>query len=693
MNLDKLFSPRSIAIVGASGNLDSIGGQPIKLAKDFGYTGKIFPINPKYDTIAGYTCYKSLLEIEEPVDMALLAVAARRVPEVLRQCVAKKIRFVDIFSSGFAEAGDKSLQEELLSIIKGSETRILGPNNQGVVNFLDKIPAGFNPLLQHGIKVVPGEIAVIAQSSGLGFGLIGVGTERGLRFSHIATVGNQVDIGAHELLDFMLDEPRTKIVACILEGLREGEDWFKLAAKAKTKGKQLVFLKLGRTEAGQKASASHSGSLASNAEIFSIFCRQSGAILVKDFEELVDILVALQAKPLHGKRLCIVTETGGAGIMAADMSSEYGLALPSLHADPLKHLRNLLPSFASLLNPVDVTAQIISAGPEMFGETVITLAKDPNIDILLFSLGPAFGELGEALGKYLLDASKNIDKPIFISWISPAQPIMEKLRAAEVPVYPSPQRCLRAISHLAGHRETALQTSPSKTASGPAGSCTVHALSEYQSKQLLKKYGIPIPRGEMATSPEQSLDIFRKLGGPAVMKLVSPQITHKTDAGLVALNICDEHSVKTTHTTLVQRAKAYSQNAVIEGVLVEEMLHEPVAEVMIGIKNDKNFGPVLITGLGGIFVELIRDVAKWILPLTEEQQVQQILASLKSFPLLNGYRGKPHADIHALSKLLIGVSNFAMDHQNSISEMDINPVFVFEEGYGCVAADAVIIEK
>lgn len=280
MSLERLFNPRSIAIVGASQDLSSFGGQPVKLMRQYGYAGNVYPVNPKYQDVAGYRCYPSLSSIEAEIDIALLAVAAKRVAPVLQECVDRKVRFVDIFSSGFAESGNTAGQQELLDIIKGSGTRILGPNNQGVINFAAGIPAGFNPLLNREQTVPAGSIGIVAQSSGVGFAAIGLGMERGLGFSYIATVGNQADIGIPELIRHMLEDGHTTTVACVLEDIRPGADLPALVRLAANRGKNLVFLKLGRTLAGQKASASHSGSLAGDAEVFEAFCRQSGIILV-----------------------------------------------------------------------------------------------------------------------------------------------------------------------------------------------------------------------------------------------------------------------------------------------------------------------------------------------------------------------------------------------------------------------------
>lgn len=690
MSLKMLFYPKTIAIVGASQNLNSIGGQPIKFLQKYNYKGKIMPVNPKYSEIAGFKCYPSISDINEEIDVVLVSVASKRVLNVVKECVEKKAHFVVIFSSGFAEIGNVKEQQELVDAVKGSGTRILGPNNQGIVNFIEGIPAGFNPLLDAEV-VNKGNIGIVAQSSGMGFASIGFAIEQGLGISHIATVGNQADIDIMELIQFMLEDDETSIVTCIIEGLRPNSNLPELAKLAKQKGKELVFLKLGRTAVGKKASMSHSGSLAGDAEVFEAFCQQAGVISVKDMEDLIDVLVGLQGKKPGGDRVAIVTETGGSGILAADICEDFKIKTPGLTEETTSSLRKILPSFASVHNPVDFTAQIFNE-EDLFRNCLLEVVKDSNIDVLMFSFGPTRGKLAEKMADDIIEVSKTLQKPIFISWLTPEQPFFKKLRAANIPLYPTPYRCVRALGHIM-RQETPVKLKEKEPASEQKhGDLKAVSFTEYQTKKMLGQHGIIVPKGGLATSTEEALNLATQVHYPVVLKLMSPQITHKTDAGLVMLGIKDDQELAASYNTLLDRAGTSFPQAEIEGVLVEEMVQKPVAEVILGIKYDVSFGPVMIFGLGGIFVEVLGDVARRVLPLTREQAFEMI-ASIKAFPLLNGYRGRPKGDLEALVDTILNVSRFALEQQDKFKEMDINPIFLMPEGKGTICGDALLIPR
>ncbi|SHN81918.1 acetate--CoA ligase family protein [Desulfitobacterium chlororespirans] len=690
MSLKKLFYPKTIAIVGASQNLDSIGGQPIKFLKKYNFQGTVMPVNPKYSEIAGLKCYPSVSSITEEIDVVLVSVAASRVLPIVKECVEKKAHFVVIFSSGFAEMGNHQGQQELIDAVAGTGTRILGPNNQGIVNFIDGIPAGFNPLLD--AEVIPkGNIGIVAQSSGLGFAAIGFAIQQRLGISHIATVGNQADINIMELIQFMIEDEHTSIITCIVEGLKPSSNLPELAKLAKQKGKSLVFLKLGRTAVGKKASMSHSGSLAGDSDIFEAFCKQAGIISVKDMEDLIDVLIGLQGKKPGGDRVAVVTETGGSGILAADICEDFHIQTPRLTEETINSLNAILPDFASAQNPVDFTAHIFNQ-EDLFRNCLVEVVKDSNIDVLLFSFGPTRGKLAEKMADDIIEISKELNKSIFISWLTPEQPFFNKLREANVPLYPTPYRCIRALEHIVRQEIPVKAAEKKATADKKHGDAEVLSLTEYQTKKMLGEYGIAVLRGGLATSLEEAVNLGSQIDYPVVLKVMSPQIAHKTDAGLVILGIKNEQELTDNYNTILERAKKSFPTAAIEGVLVEKMVEKPVAEVILGIKYDITFGPVIIFGLGGIFVEVLGDVARRVLPLTREEALA-MLASIKAYPLLNGYRGKPQGNLDALVDMILNLSRFAIEQQDNFKEMDINPVFVMPEGQGVICGDALLIPR
>ena len=417
-DLQYFLSPRSIAIIGASNNIALISGKPLHFLKKHGYQGKIYPINPKYDKLGGYRCYKSILDVPEPVDLALIAVNYKLVLPVLKQCVEKGVKFATIFASGFAESGEegKVLQEQIAELAKKSGMGICGPNCQGSVSLKDNAIAGFSASL--GIKpLFVGPIGYVTQSGALGYSIFSLAQESGVGFSYVASTGNEVDLHTLDFMEFMLEDPDTKMIISYLEGIKDGKQFARLADRALELGKPIVALKVGRSEVGQKAASSHTASLTGSDAVCDAFFRQKGIIRVDDIESMIDIAALIQRIPQlpEGKRLGIITTSGGGGILVADEASDLNLDIPEMNKKTKETIMEVIPPYGSALNPVDVTAQVINEA-EDFMKVLKAVVDNPDIDAVVLVLTQITGEPGLKMAEDIVKISKLTPKPITVAW-------------------------------------------------------------------------------------------------------------------------------------------------------------------------------------------------------------------------------------------------------------------------------------
>jgi len=699
VNLKFLLKPKSIAVVGASADPGALNGKPIYYLQKHNYPGEIYPVNPSYGLIAGLKCYKSVREIQKEIDLALIMVNAKRVLSLLRECAEAGVKAAVIFSSGFAEIqGGRELQREIEEFARETGLIICGPNCQGIINLKDKVTASFTRALDVD-PLLTGPVGFVTQSGAFGGAILNASFEAGLGFSYWISTGNEAVLKSTQVLKYLANDPEVKIIGAYLEGLENGTEFVEAVQMAHRRNCPVVVLKAGSSEAGQKAAASHTGALAGSARVFETACRQFGVIRVHDIDEFVKVTKALaNGYAAKGKNIGIVTTSGGAGAIMADICTELGLNMAAPSQDTKLKLHDLLVEFSAVENPVDVTAQVtgklLSKNPkeaDAFKESIKTLLADPGVDVGIVILTMVEGKRAEKAALDIVEAMRAVNKPVIVTWLAgnlarSGYDILEKNGALCFHNLRDAALTARAVGQgviIQSVREKQSVGSPPKIASGRG------VLTEWESKSLLARHGIPVARGELATDSDSALRAAERIGYPVVMKVVSPDIPHKTEAGVVLLNVSTPQEVKSGYEELISRAWDYRPGAVIDGVLVEEMIPPEGVEVFIGVKEDKSFGPTVVFGLGGIFVEVLKDVALRLAPV-DKAGAMGMIREIKGYPLLAGTRGKPMADVESLADVIAGVSQLAFNLGGQIREMDINPLIVFPMGKGVKAADALI---
>lgn len=708
--LELLFNPRSIAIVGASQDMTSISGKPIRFLKAHGYKGIVYPVNPRYEEIAGFKCYPSLSKLPGVPDLVLIAVNYRRVLGVLDDCAAKKVPFVFIYSSGFAETGEegRKLQEQVAEFSKRTGIRILGPNCQGMVNLHDKIITAFSGSLEIE-PLLPGSTGFVTQSGALGFSIFNLAQEAGVGFSYVASTGNEVDLHTLDFLEYMVEDVNTRVLVAYLEGIKNGTQFRRIAERALDLGKPIVTLKVGKSEIGKKAAASHTASLTGSDEVFQAFVEQKGILRVEDIEDVIDIAGTVEKITLPtGKGLGIISTSGGAGILLADRAAELGLDLPGLPDELETAISAHIPDYGSASNPVDVTAQVINE-PERFSKVMEELLAYQEIDAIVIVVTMITGASGERIAHDIVAQSRKSTKPIIVAWTA-GDRLMGKslgiLREGGVPCFRSPIRAINAIGALMNYgafrKEYLAEQMDSSShqevaTTGYMGNMkgiipsNGQVLSEHESKQLLAQYGISITREVVVNRPAEAIDAAERIGFPVCLKIDSPDIPHKTEAGAIKLNLQTSREVARAYLEIIENAARYRPDADINGVLVAEMC-QGGTEVIVGIQNDPQFGPTVMFGLGGIFVEILKDVALRVAPLTP-REARGMIEEIRGFQVLQGARGQEPADLEALQELLLQIGQLALDLKDEIQELDLNPVLVMPEGQGLKVVDALVIRR
>lgn len=698
-----VFSPRTVAVIGASADLTQIGGRAVQTLLAHGFQGEIYPINPKYAEVAGLRCYPNVRSVPAEVDLAVIAIGAAHVPGILRQCGEKGVHSALIFSAGFAETGEEGrrLQEEIAEIARQTNMRLVGPNCQGLMNIPEGVWAGFGaPFALDRLRA--GSVSMATQSGGFGYAAVGLAEEEGVGFRYVVSTGNEADLDALQFMEFFLDDPQTEVVAGYIEGFKDGRRFRQIAETALERRKPLVIWKVGDSDVGQKAAASHTANLGGAAALYRAVFREKGVQEVGDVYELADLARAFRGGKLPaGNRVGIVTISGGAGVLLADYCVAHGLELPPLSDATKERLRGLVPSFASLLNPVDVTAHIFN-DPALLERALDVLVDEERLDSLVILNASLSGELALRVAREIARASAATPKPIFVAWSARANVGREAfalLDDARVPYFRTPVRAGRGLAALVSYAR-ALERLERERAEphAVAWKSTTEAVgllqsypvqpAEYQAKEFLSRCGIPVTQEYLATSVEEALAAAHRIGYPVVTKIQSSDIPHKTEAGGVRVGIRSDDELRQAFQEVLEGAKRYRPGAAIDGVLVQEMVSGAV-EVILGVLNDPLFGPSVMFGLGGIFTEVMRDVSFRVAPITRVS-AEEMVREIKGYPVLKGARGKPPCDVSALVEVLQRLSWVAAEMKDEIAEMDINPLFVLPEGRGVRVGDALI---
>jgi len=700
-DLERFFNPGSIAIIGASQDFMTISGQPLKHLQSHHYQGRLYPVNPRYQEVAGVKCYPALAALSETPDLVLILVNAARVADMLKQCGEKGVPYVIIFSSGFSEMGGEGvkLQRQLAEIASRYEIGVIGPNCQGMMNVADGVFAGFGSVFFTDYE--PGRVSMVSQSGGFGFSVMNLSSkDGGLPFRQMVTTGNEIGVSTLEFMDYFIRDPHTDIIAGYLEGAKDAWRLPEIGQKALAAGKPILMWKVGNTEQGQKAAASHTANLGGAMALYKAAFRQNGIIQVEDIQDVVDYGRAFRNGRLpEGNRLAIITISGGAGILMTDECIGRGMRLADLAPETVAKLREFVPSFGSINNPVDVTAAIFN-DLTLINRTLQTIVDDPGVDCIAMINASLQGEIANRIAAEIVAVAGKTGKPIYIAWSARdvmAPQAYAALEAARIPHYKSPVRCGRAMAAVSWYAEAkrrrdrqsgekALTLSSAGARKALDGRTA--DVSEYQAKRILSEYGIPVTQEELATTREQALTIAKRIGYPVAIKVQSPDISHKTEARAVRLNIASDGELASAYDEILANARAYKKDASIEGVLIQEMVKDGL-EAILGVTNDPLFGPAVMFGLGGIFAEVLKDVSFRLAPVTPSV-AREMIEEIAGYPVLAGARGRPRADVDALVDAIVRLSALAVDLKDRVAELDINPLFVFAEGRGVKAADALI---
>jgi acyl-CoA synthetase (NDP forming) len=694
-SLASLLDPQSITIIGATNNPGRIGGMPLDMMSHFGFKGHVYPVNPKYTEMFGYSCYPDVESLPATPELAVLAIAANEVTPMLKRCHARGIQAAIVFAAGFAEAGDEglALQQELEAFAQASGMIIAGPNCMGFANLNSHSYTAFASIFK---MVAPqigrGSTAVLTQSGNVCSALFGLGRERGVQFSHFINTGNEACVEYSQYLNYLANDPDTDSVLGYIEQLRDGPGFIQAASQFAQQAKPLILYKAGETDKGSEAVQSHTSALAGNMAVYRSAFAQMNVIASNDFAQMVNL--AYLAKFKHrqgGKRVAIVTMSGAMGAILADKCILSGLEVPTLGAQEQAALRVGIPDYGMVSNPVDVTGNIVNT-PEFARSALTTLATSSNIDVLVVT---APGYLLDRMSEYLIEVASTTSR-LIVAIDTGKATCREKLTQSGVAVFDDVGRAIQALGpfcqwlerreetlrwfHL--HQKVQQATSSPRTLN--------QKLNEYETRNLLSEFGLSELNERTASNPEDAAMAANEIGYPVAVKILSADVPHKTELNAIRLNLQTAQAVKDATADILACVKQAEPDAKIEGVLIQPM-KKGLAEIIIGITTDPVFGPVMTVGLGGILTEIYRDVAHRLLPV-DQATAQNMLEELKAYPLLNGYRGRPIADQPAILQTMQALSQ-AFETFTNIQELEINPLLVHEAGHGASAIDALLLLK
>ena len=693
MDLRKLLKPRSVAIIGASEKA-GFGGDTtrnyLKFSKNLDH---VYFVNPGKDQLFGRRAYHSVLEIEEDIDLVILCTPKKTIIPLLNEAAQKKCGGAVVFASGYSETGEegKAAQAELVEEAERLGIAVMGPNCAGFSNFIDGVFA-YAFLVEERDR--SGNIGMVSQSGQI---VLGALDSPSMGFSYAVSSGNSCNVKVEDYLDFLVDDPDTKVVSAYIEGITKPKQLTETFRKAAVKKKPIVILKTGRSGKAQELAASHTGSLSGADKVLRAIFKRYGVIEATDLEELMGITTALSwlAELPRGKRMVFMNVSGGEAGVTADLADEYGIELAEYKAETKAYLETLVPDYGTVNNPFDMTAGI-GYNTEAMRSAMEAISNDENVDAICiaYTITP---EIWDDTIAHMVEAAslaREISgmKPVF--WLpfiehTRHQGSADILRRSGAALLPSGRYGCDAIKKILEFANFSFQDFE---AAIPEKKCAEsRGLSEYDSLNYLKDHGVPIPLQAIAASKEEAAEVAEQLGYPLSVKIHSADIQHKSDVGGVRLNIKNKSELLDAFDEIMENCAKNAPNAKLSGVLIKPMLKSGV-EMIIGVNNDKDFGPMIMIGMGGVFVELFKDVQLAPAPLTLEQ-AEQMLKELRSYPLLNGYRGKPVCDQKALAELLVKISILAADGKDDVKELDINPVFVTDEGVAIADALLILYDK
>jgi acetate---CoA ligase (ADP-forming) len=701
-DLKRLIDPNVVAVVGASETRGSFGERTLSNMSAF--SGKVFAVNPKYQTLLGRPCVPSLADMPERPDCVVLCVARQMVESMIEAAAAAGAGGVVVYASGFAETAKPDrieAQQRLIEVAHRTGVRVVGPNCVGLAN--TRSGAGLNFMPDYaGMGHRRGPIGIVSQSGALGYTVL-QGMERGIGFSHYLAAGNSCDVDVCDFISYLAEDDDTRSIVCLLEGVKDGDRFLSAARKARDAGKALIVYKTGNNETSSKAAMSHTGTMVGSVVAYQAALAEVGAIALDNLEAVLETasFFAKAGSPTRGRGVGILSTSGGAAVICADKAEAHGVPLPPLEATTASALHEVVPDFGSVANPSDLTADVLKTS-ETFGFCLDAFLNDSGFSALVMPMIFAHASSSGARAPAIVEAAARTDRPLAVVWMNEwyQGPGSELLDAdPKVCMFRSADRCFAALKawfdwheHRAGRRaaaprRSALSAELAARAILSGAKARGAALSETCSKQVLDCYGIAIPREILASDPEQAVRASREIGVAVALKIVSPDILHKTEAGGVKLGLSSPQDVSAAAADILASARRYAPEARIDGVSVQQMI-PPGIEIVLGVKNDRQFGPLVAAGLGGTMVELLGDAKVRLAPV-DDQAARAMLASLRGHALLTGFRGKPGIDIDGLVDIICRLSELAHDLRDVIDQIDVNPVIASADG--AIAADALIV--
>jgi acyl-CoA synthetase (NDP forming) len=701
-DLKRLINPAIVAVVGASETRGSFGERTLSNMSAF--TGKVFAINPKYQTLLGRPCVPSLADMPESPDCVVLCVARPMVEGMIESAAAVKAGGVIVYASGFAETAKPDrieAQQRLIELAHRTGVRVVGPNCVGLANTGSGAGLNFMPDYA-GMGHRRGPIGIVSQSGALGYTVL-QGMERGIGFSHYLAAGNSGDVDICDFISYLAEDDDTKAIVCLLEGVKDGGRFLEAARKARDACKALIVYKTGNSETSSKAAMSHTGTMVGSVVAYQTAFEDTGAIAIDDLEAVLETasFFAKTTAPTSGRGVGILSTSGGAAVICADKAETHGVLLPPLEAKTASALHKVVPDFGSVANPSDLTAEVLKTS-ETFGFCLDAFLNDAGFSALVMPMIFAHASSSGARAPTIVEAAARTDRPLAVVWMNewyqgPGSKLLDA--DSKVCMFRSADRCFATLrAWFNWHEHRARQQAPAERRSALSDQHAARAilagamrrgavLSETDSKRILACYGITIPHEIMARDSTEAALAAVKLGGPVAIKIVSPDILHKTEAGGVRLGLTTSDDVRQAAEDILASALRYAPQARIDGISVQQMTPSGI-EIVLGVKNDRQFGPLIAAGLGGIMVELLDDTAVRLAPVND-QTARAMLASLKGHALLTGFRGKPGVDIGGLSDMICRLSELAHDLRDIVDQIDVNPVIVSTSEV--MAADALIV--
>jgi len=695
-SLNPFFEPRGVAIIGASASPDKLSYGILKNLMSYGYRGGIYPVNPKSEEILGIPCYLEICQVPDPVDLAVIVLSSKLIPSMLEECGKRAIKAAIIISGGFKEIGDEGrvLEAEVLKIADKYGIRLIGPNCVGTMNLVTGLNTTF-------IKGIPstGGIGFISQSGAVCGGVVDHFANKGIGFSHFLSLGNEADVTETDMIEYLGEDGDTRVIAAYVEGIRDGQRFINVTKKVNSK-KPVVILKAGQSEEGAKAVSSHTGSLAGSHAAYQAAFKQSGVIEALTTTDLLNIAMTLDwlSLPL-GNKVAIITNSGGPAALASDSLANNGIRLASISTATQVKLKEKLNPSAQTANPIDMLG---GANEDDFSFALDLVLKDPGVDMALPILVPQALVKPEKVAQAIVDSSRKSSKPVIVCLMGneSIQDATKILQQNHVPMVDFPE--LVGVMFGALFKRSCVSGSVldnSKTGMNVGKEIVKSILNnntqkvvwaEHDTRPILDAYGISLIEGGLVNSIDGGLKLANALGYPVVMKVASEQLLHKSEAGVVRVGIENDQEFANNYDLLNSRAKSFNPNAIIDGILIEKMAPKG-EEIIVGMKRDPGFGPVLMFGMGGVFVELFQDVAFRIAPI-DINEAEQMIKETKAFQLLNGWRGGEKYDIKAVTNIIMRLSQLSMDFPQ-IQEIEINPLRVYPHGNRAQGLDCRMILK